>query len=277
MKPETHIIPFRPAFSYPGGKSKLLRHILPRIPAHDIYVEPFCGAAAVLLAKPPCRLEVINDVDQGLVALMRYAAHHREALLSELARWSWGNSRANFHALRANPGVTELQRAAHWFLLRVSSFGGQGETYGRSRDRPHGYDPARPNALIKGLSERLRRVEIECGDWEGVVSFHDSPETFFFFDPPYLGCSDVGYGAFSAGDLRRLRDRLAPLKGRWMLTINDSAETREIFAQWPCHQMKIRYGMASKHGPQVLSGELLFLHPDIAAQEATDCGSRRRT
>jgi site-specific DNA-adenine methylase len=67
-----------------GGKSTLLKHILPRIPAHDIYVEPFCGAAAVLLAKPPCRLEVINDVDQELVALMRCVAHHRDALLGEL-------------------------------------------------------------------------------------------------------------------------------------------------------------------------------------------------
>ena len=47
--------------SYYGGKQSLLKHILPLIPEHRIYVEPFFGGGAVFFAKEPAKVEVIND------------------------------------------------------------------------------------------------------------------------------------------------------------------------------------------------------------------------
>ena len=47
--------------TYYGGKQSMLRDILPLIPEHQIYVEPFFGGGAVFWAKEPTKCEVIND------------------------------------------------------------------------------------------------------------------------------------------------------------------------------------------------------------------------
>lgn len=52
-------------FKWLGGKSKLVRKLLPLLPPHRVYVEAFGGAAALLLAKPPSPVEVFNDIDWG--------------------------------------------------------------------------------------------------------------------------------------------------------------------------------------------------------------------
>lgn len=47
---------------YYGGKTNMLRHILPLIPGdHCIYAEPFFGGGAVFFAKQKSNVEVIND------------------------------------------------------------------------------------------------------------------------------------------------------------------------------------------------------------------------
>jgi DNA adenine methylase len=261
--PFTGLTATKPAFPHPGGKTRLLAHILPLVPAHKVYVEPFCGACAVLLAKPPAPAEVINDADGDLVNFYRYVVHHPDALTAELKLWI-GSARRNFDTLRRNPGVTDLQRAARWYLLRVASYGALSETFGRIRNAYHGYEAARHDVLIARLRERLARVTIESGDWEAVTKFFDTPETFFFFDPPYVDCAKTSYAPFTTTDMARVRARLADLKGRWLLTCDDSPACRKIFAGLPAQNMSIKYSLGSRSGVPKTSGELLIMHPALA-------------
>ena len=46
---------------------RIVEHLGP----HSAYLEPFCGSCAVALAKPPCRMEVLNDLSGNLVNLIR--------------------------------------------------------------------------------------------------------------------------------------------------------------------------------------------------------------
>ena len=59
-----------PPFSYAGGKTTLAGRIVDLFPQHQ-HIEPFAGSLAVLLAKPPSRLETVNDLDGAIVALWK--------------------------------------------------------------------------------------------------------------------------------------------------------------------------------------------------------------
>ena len=61
----------RPPFRYFGGKARLARWITGWFPEHYVYLEPFCGSAAVLLAKRRCAHEIINDADRNVVTFYR--------------------------------------------------------------------------------------------------------------------------------------------------------------------------------------------------------------
>lgn len=68
----------KPPFSYHGGKQKLSSKIIPLIPKHTVYAEPFCGSAAVFFKKPYPSVsntnhyrEAINDTNQWIVNFFR--------------------------------------------------------------------------------------------------------------------------------------------------------------------------------------------------------------
>ena len=211
---------------------------------------------------------MINDADGEMVTFYRYVQHHPEALRAELARWP-GNSRANFATLRDNPGITDLQRAVRWYMLKVSSFCAQGRAWGRDRRNYYGYDPDRHWARIEALGRRLARVMVECGDWERVVEFYDGADTFHFFDPPYIACEKTAYVPFTAEDMARVRARLDKLQGTWLLTCDDSPACREIFDGLPMQPMAIRYRLGNHAERPKESGELLIMHPRLAPENLT--------
>ena len=62
-------VPTKPLIKRPGGKSRMIQHLLPVLEQyqHRCYCEPFCGGAAVLLAKKPSEHEVLNDLDGEII------------------------------------------------------------------------------------------------------------------------------------------------------------------------------------------------------------------
>lgn len=66
--------PMKSPLSYYGGKQRMAKNIIPLIPQHTVYVEPFCGGATILFKKPWPNVtnthhyrEVINDLDNNLI------------------------------------------------------------------------------------------------------------------------------------------------------------------------------------------------------------------
>lgn len=64
-----------------GGKSRLRQQIIRLLPSHTCYVEPFCGAAWVLFAKPPSKVEIINDIDGDLINFFRVVKSNPEEFI----------------------------------------------------------------------------------------------------------------------------------------------------------------------------------------------------
>ena len=72
--------------SYYGGRQSMLKDILPLVPEHDIYTEVFAGGAALLFAKEPVRVNVINDLNGELVNFYRTVVADFDALRLEVLR-----------------------------------------------------------------------------------------------------------------------------------------------------------------------------------------------
>ena len=220
----------RPILRWPGGKSRMLKRILPMIPPHVCYCEPFAGGLAVLLAKERSSVEVVNDLNGNLVALYRNLQYHLPALLSEL-NWMF-SSRQNLHDFIAQPGLTELQRAARFLLVNRTSFSGNMHSFAVVKTRVGGaaYDRALTGKLLQIAHKRLDKVVVENIPYERCFSNYDSTDSFFFLDPPYLNAATAAYKGWTEQQMREFRRRVEKLKGKWLVTINDSPLNRELFS-----------------------------------------------
>lgn len=186
--------PRRPALRWHGGKWLLASWILAHLPPHRVYVEPFGGAASVLLRKPRSYAEVYNDLDQGVVNLFRVlrdpvsAAELRRRLsLTPFAREEFEGS----YVVSEEP-IEEARR------LVVRSYMGFGSdapnrdlrTGFRASSNRSGTTPAHdwvnwPEASI-AITERFSGVIIENRPAVDVMRQHDGVDTLHYVDPPYL-------------------------------------------------------------------------------------------
>lgn len=126
----------RPPISWPGNKRLLAPRIIERLPPHRCYAEVFGGSLAVLLAKPPSIVEIVNDLDAQIVNFFRCARHHCGELQREMALVL--HSRSEFESFLEQPGLTDIQRAARWHARNKLSFGGKGRHYATSKLRGGG-------------------------------------------------------------------------------------------------------------------------------------------
>src|SRR5689334_18170946 len=91
--------------AYIGGKRRLAPLIAALLPPHITYVEPFAGGAQVFFHKARSRIEVLNDLDEEVVTLLRVCQHHAP----ELRRWlRWAASSRRLFELFSTQSVDAL-------------------------------------------------------------------------------------------------------------------------------------------------------------------------
>lgn len=246
----------KPVIRWAGGKTRLLKDILPLLRPHRTYVEAFGGGLAVLLAKEKSACEVVNDINGDLVSLYRCAQFHLETLISEV-QWTL-TSRQELEDLIAQPGLTEIQRAARFFLRNRLSFGGGGTSFAVSKTSGM---PSRENVLenLRNLSLRLDKVAVERLSYERLMKLYDSPETFWFFDPPYTVGNVDAYQAWGPTEMATFAGRVLDLAGDWLVTVNDTPENRELFAKHEITPIVTQSGTVNRRlRPGASFGELII-------------------
>lgn len=235
----------RPVVGWAGGKQRMLKHLLPLITPHTGYVEVFGGGLAMFLAKEPSRLEVINDINGDLVKFYRCCKYHLDALLDELDLVL--NSRRDFEDYCAQAGLTEIQRAARWFIRNKLSFAGHGEHFAIARTQPL---TSRAQRLlhIQSLNRRLDRTTIEEKSWEYVLDAYDHVETLFFFDPPYPEPGGQIYAGWNEVAVERFCTAVKKLRGQWIFTFKDCPQVRDCMAGYTIKQVNRARGIANNAG-----------------------------
>ncbi|HVE20611.1 MAG TPA: DNA adenine methylase [Acidocella sp.] len=251
-----------PVAPYLGGKRKLAARVIQRLSEirHECYVEPFIGMGGIFLRRPwRADIEVINDISTDVVTLFRILQRHYVAFL-DMLKWQL-TSRAEFERLRlaAPDTLTDLERAARFLYLQRTAFGGKiaGRTFGVTLSGGARFDITRLAAVLEDVHERLAGVVIERLPYHELIATYDRPATLFYLDPPYWGCeTDYGEGVFAPADFQRLAEILAGIKGRFLLSLNDTPEIRAIFAAFTIDAVEVGYSVNGK--AQSVAGEVLI-------------------
>lgn len=216
--------------SWIGGKKLLRKRIIEKFPTeYSRYVEIFGGAGWVLFAEErPKVLEVYNDINGELVNLYRCVKYHPEAVQKELQGLLM--SREVFFDSREQIGIrglTDIQRAARFYTLIKESYGTDCRTFGvRGKNLQKGIE------YIESASERLKSVVIENLDFEHLIRTYDSVGTLFYADPPYYMAEKYYPDRFNPADHNRLRNTLANIKGKFVLSYNDCNEIRDLYSEY---------------------------------------------
>lgn len=236
-------------FPYIGGKRRVADKIIKRFPPHKTYVEAFAGGAQVFFHKKPSEVEVLNDLDGEIVNFFRCCQLHDEELLRYL-RFVVA-SRAWFNLLKAqDPGtLTDIQRAARFLYLQKNSFAGlvRDPHYHFMIANPPNFNPTRIPEIISNAHHRLARVQIESLPYEEILTQFDRPTTLFYLDPPYFARKLYRFN-FTPEDFVTLAERLQPLKGKFVLSLNDTPEVRKIFGQFRIREIQFHYSAQSGIG-----------------------------
>jgi DNA adenine methylase len=194
--------PRRPVLRWHGGKWRLAPWIISCLPPHRIYVEAFGGAASVLMRKPRTYAEVYNDLDSEVVTLFRClrdketsAQLKEEIILTPFAREEF--------ALSYEPCRDPIEQSRRLIIRSFMGFGSNAHANicrsgFRANSNLSGTTPAHDWAnwpdQIDAFVERLRGVIIENRNAIEIIKQHDSLETLFYMDPPYVHSTRVGLG-----------------------------------------------------------------------------------
>ncbi len=250
---KTALRPSRPLLRYHGGEWMLAPWIISHFPSHRVYVEPYGGAASVLLRKPRSYAEVYNDLDGEIVSLFRVVRERGEELrraleLTPFARQeyleAWHPSddpleQARRTVIRAFMGFA----SAAVTLTRSgnnTSRGGLEKTGFRANSNRGGTTPAHdwenyPDVL-PAIVERLRGVVIENKDAKSIMEQHDGEKTLHYVDPPYLPeTRDAGADyrhEMTSADHKELAAFLCQLRGMVIVSGYHSALYDRLFDGW---------------------------------------------
>lgn len=182
----------RPALRYHGGKFKLAKWIAGYFPPHRIYVEPFGGAASVLLRKPRSYSEVYNDLDGEIVNLFRVLRNTTQAreLVRLVALTPYARTEFELSYLADGDPVEQARRTLFRSFAGFGAAGTSGNNTGfRNNTTRSGTTPATDwrnyAGAMEAIIERLRGVVIEMLPALECITKFDGPQTLHYVDPPY--------------------------------------------------------------------------------------------
>lgn len=209
--------------SYYGGKQNLVKTILPLIPKHTTYVEPFVGGGAIFWSKPKSEVEVINDYNRELINF--YECVQNEFIeLEKLIRISLHSRSLHNDAtvIYNNPHLFDrLKRAWSIWVLSAQSFSSMLDGtwgYDRTKNSTSRKIKSKRDSFTLDLSIRIQNVQIECTDALRVINSRDYKEAFHYCDPPYFN-SDCGhYNGYSKDDFENLLKLLSEIKGKFLMS-----------------------------------------------------------
>lgn len=242
--------PTRPVMRYYGGKWRIAGSIVALMPRHEVYVEPFGGAASVLLQKPRATCEVYNDLFSEVVNVFRQLRDAPEVLLRGLFLTPY----AREEYVAAYEPTSDPIEAARRFVFRSTAGIGSNSSVKLNGFRTSLCDVKHatatswanlPETLLL-VVDRLRGVIVESRDYAKIMAQYDAPHTLHYVDPPYLGATRKVKGRGYAHEMMGIEAHEAllafclGLKGRVMISGCESEVYESALRGW--HKQVLKGG-----------------------------------
>jgi len=256
--------------SYYGGKQLMSRYILPNIPDHTTYIEPFCGGAAIFFAKEKSKVEILNDTNKELINFYEvvqndFVSLEKEIMISlhsrDLHRKAW--------TIYNNPDMfSKLKRAWAVWILSAQGFGGMiSATWGRdlTDNKSVKVIKNKRNNFTEDYAIRLQDVSLESRDAIKVIKTSDFKEAFFYCDPPYYNADMGHYDGYTIEDFEMLLKTLSNIEGRFLLSSYPSALLEQYKNEFKWHQFSVEMAVPisnkGKRKVEVLTVNYEILNP----------------
>ena len=209
-----------------GGKGHMQAKLLPLLPAHREYIEPYFGGGSIFFAKAPALVETINDLDSAVMGFFRVLRDQPEeflrlAQLTPYSRELYNECRA---AWREEPD--EVRKAWRWWVVARMNFSGThawGSVVTHSTRGMAG-TVSKLLSSVDALPEvisRLQRAQIENAPALRVLERYTTPTSLAYLDPPYVaGTRSAGEYACEMTDTdhAELVEALLRLPGKFVLS-----------------------------------------------------------
>lgn len=249
------------AFGWYGGKYSHLDWLLPLLPETTHFCDLFGGSAAVLINRPPSKVETYNDIDSELVTFFRVLRDQKDALIEAIGLTPFSREELARACNESTEGLSDLERARRFFvrarqvrtgLAQTASAGRWAHCLLTSRAGMAGAVSRWLGSIedLSAIAQRLLRVQIENAPALEVLNRYDSPETLFYCDPPYVhdtrGDSNAYGNEMTDEDHRDLARSLHRAVGKVAISGYHGPLYDELYKDWYrveadprlCHSVK---------------------------------------
>jgi DNA adenine methylase len=268
----------RPPIEYHGSKWRCASWVIQHFPQHDTYVEPFGGAAGVLLKKLPASVEVYNDLDAHIVNLFRVLRDNAksEELCRRLELTPF--SRKEFEEAVPYSG-DDINRAWQFIIRSDMGFGSDAHREdknggfrcysGSVMNANHANKFRTRPAHLPAITRRLRNAFIESCDAMELIERFDSPTTLFYIDPPYVRSTRTALKsatqkiyAVEIDDVyhKKLAKLLHGIEGMVILSGYDCELYRKLYEDWKTDSIKVKADGGTAN-PSLVRTEWLWTNP----------------
>lgn len=243
-------------YGYYGGKNRMLDPILTLLPPAEIYLEPFMGSAVVLLNSEHHNREIINDMGENIVHLMRTIADNERSKFLKDRLQELGASREVFnwakeHEKNGYVGLDDVERAACTYITISQSFNTNRKAYSSSKEKNMLHYYMEVENDITNTNERLQGVEILNEDGIALLDrYKDNKSAVAFVDPPYRpdlrgkGATKIYPNEMSEKDHIRLLETIKDAKCKIMLCGYRTKEGTDLYDsylltndKWQCYKL----------------------------------------